>query len=548
MGLFGFGKKKEYKRGMADAAEVASQKFDEVDKAIGNVSDNLKTGIDNLQGDVNSIHDMLESDAREKLFDLVDELDIREDLNEDTKWFMISMLYSLGQMVQTSEAQKHYLRALTAYLKIEKSPQTIDVTKVINIDDREESRAIYTAVIEYLYLRSEELSFLSDNQYEDLFDSFNLNKRDKVAVVDRLNAKVATMGSDAIVLPYEAALVEKEENDKVESEKKASQSWPDREQRLGFFLDKFEEFWNEYSFGINGWEMEGWNYQRFDYNGETVNVTNGTELDDVVMQASYMGSFGMAITLSELVLYVEGGVVTKIPFDNVAYIYKAQNNEHTITLKMIDGTLETYMYPDFKASNGLAVDVLFGILHANVKNGPVFLADENYELKGMFDSALKDEVSLHQFDLVGFLKSQTIWSHGGAGFENSTEGDSTWIGKYSIANKGKVVIWESRGGTDIRTAGVYLLKEQEPSEFYPYKIDERKILWDDIQSFSYTESYGGIFSSDNFHVNAVLSTGDVEVIINDVLHDFDDQKLMGVMNYVKNSELLSMENMYDSED
>ena len=73
MGLFGFGKKKEYKRGMADAAEVASQKFDEVDKAIGNVSDNLKTGIDNLQGDVNSIHDMLESDAREKLFDLVDE-------------------------------------------------------------------------------------------------------------------------------------------------------------------------------------------------------------------------------------------------------------------------------------------------------------------------------------------------------------------------------------------------------------------------------------------------------------------------------------------
>lgn len=63
-----------------------------------------------------------------------------------------------------------------------------------------------------------------------------------MAVVDRLNAKVATMGSDAIVLPYEAALVEKEENDKVESEKKASQSWPDREQRLGFFWINLRNF------------------------------------------------------------------------------------------------------------------------------------------------------------------------------------------------------------------------------------------------------------------------------------------------------------------
>lgn len=499
MGLFGFGKKKEYKRGMADAAEVASQKFDEVDKAIGNVSDNLKTGIDNLQGDVNSIHDMLESDAREKLFDLVDELDIREDLNEDTKWFMISMLYSLGQMVQTSEAQKHYLRALTAYLKIEKSPQTIDVTKVINIDDREESRAIYTAVIEYLYLRSGELSFLSDNQYEDLFDSFNLNKRDKVAVVDRLNAKVATMGSDAIVLPYEAALVEKEENDKAETEKKASQSWPNREERIKLVTDVIKKaVETEDSYVLD----KKW-FVTIDINQIMDMIPNHVResSDDSVMLMNNKDGYGVLITMYSIVLFA-GSVKTVIPFDNVDYIYTANPDSDSLTLMMLDGTIQSYAYPNIRnVSSTLNVDNLYGMIHAVVKRGNFFLADAEKEIEVLFDNAEPGEYTVYSHRMIdavvdkyialepsGYTVGEPVLAF--ANEDSWGDKNTLFVGENAVTKGGFIILMNQRQVIS-RTNNLSFIG-----------LDD--IKWDEIGEFSAEFEKGGWTTYDTYHMQVAV--------------------------------------------
>ena len=499
MGLFGFGKKKEYKRGMADAAEVASQKFDEVDKAIGNVSDNLKTGIDNLQGDVNSIHDTLESDAREKLFDLVDELDIREDLNEDTKWFMISMLYSLGQMVQTSEAQKHYLRALTAYLKIEKSPQTIDVTKVINIDDREESRAIYTAVIEYLYLRSGELSFLSDNQYEDLFDSFNLNKRDKVAVVDRLNAKVATMGSDAIVLPYEAALVEKEENDKAETEKKASQSWPNREERIKLVTDVIKKaVETEDSYVLD----KKW-FVTIDINQIMDMIPNHVResSDDSVMLMNNKDGYGVLITMYSIVLF-DGSVKTVIPFDNVDYIYTANPDSDSLTLMMLDGTIQSYAYPNIRnVSSTLNVDNLYGMIHAVVKRGNFFLADAEKEIEVLFDNAEPGEYTVYSHRMIdavvdkyialepsGYTVGEPVLAF--ANEDSWGDKNTLFVGENAVTKGGFIILMNQRQVIS-RTNNLSFIG-----------LDD--IKWDEIGEFSAEFEKGGWTTYDTYHMQVAV--------------------------------------------
>ena len=499
MGLFGFGKKKEYKRGMADAAEVASQKFDEVDKAIGNVSDNLKTGIDNLQGDVNSIHDMLESDAREKLFDLVDELDIREDLNEDTKWFMISMLYSLGQMVQTRVAQKHYLRALTAYLKIEKSPQTIDVTKVINIDDREESRAIYTAVIEYLYLRSGELSFLSDNQYEDLFDSFNLNKRDKVAVVDRLNAKVATMGSDAIVLPYEAALVEKEENDKAETEKKASQSWPNREERIKLVTDVIKKaVETEDSYVLD----KKW-FVTIDINQIMDMIPNHVResSDDSVMLMNNKDGYGVLITMYSIVLF-DGSVKTVIPFDNVDYIYTANPDSDSLTLMMLDGTIQSYAYPNIRnVSSTLNVDNLYGMIHAVVKRGNFFLADAEKEIEVLFDNAEPGEYTVYSHRMIdavvdkyialepsGYTVGEPVLAF--ANEDSWGDKNTLFVGENAVTKGGFIILMNQRQVIS-RTNNLSFIG-----------LDD--IKWDEIGEFSAEFEKGGWTTYDTYHMQVAV--------------------------------------------
>ena len=499
MGLFGFGKKKEYKRGMADAAEVASQKFDEVDKAIGNVSDNLKTGIDNLQGDVNSIHDMLESDESKKLFDLVDELDIREDLNEDTKWFMISMLYSLGQMVQTSEAQKHYLRALTAYLKIEKSPQTIDVTKVINIDDREESRAIYTAVIEYLYLRSGELSFLSDNQYEDLFDSFNLNKRDKVAVVDRLNAKVATMGSDAIVLPYEAALVEKEENDKAETEKKASQSWPNREERIKLVTDVIKKaVETEDSYVLD----KKW-FVTIDINQIMDMIPNHVResSDDSVMLMNNKDGYGVLITMYSIVLF-DGSVKTVIPFDNVDYIYTANPDSDSLTLMMLDGTIQSYAYPNIRnVSSTLNVDNLYGMIHAVVKRGNFFLADAEKEIEVLFDNAEPGEYTVYSHRMIdavvdkyialepsGYTVGEPVLAF--ANEDSWGDKNTLFVGENAVTKGGFIILMNQRQVIS-RTNNLSFIG-----------LDD--IKWDEIGEFSAEFEKGGWTTYDTYHMQVAV--------------------------------------------
>ncbi|MEE0002479.1 MAG: hypothetical protein UFS73_07635 [Weissella confusa] len=507
MGLFGFGKKKEYKRGMADAAEVASQKFDEVDEAIGNVSDNLKTGIDSLQGDVNSIHDMLESDAREKLFDLVDELDIREDLGEDTKWFMISMLYSLGQMGQTSEAQKHYLRALTAYLKADKAPQTIDVTKVINIDDREESRAIYTAVVEYLYLRSGVLSFLEDEQYEDLFDSFNLNKRDKVAVVDRLNAKVATMGVDAIVLPYEAALVEKEENDKAEAEKKALQTWPNREERIGLVTDVIKKAAEtEDSYVLD----EKWLVTK-DVNRIMDMIPNHVEesSDDFVMLMRNSDGYGVLITIYSMILF-DGTVKTVIPFDNVDYIYTANPDSDSLTLMMVDGTIQSYAYPNIRnASSTLNVDNLYGLIHAVVKRGNFFLADAEQEIETLFNNAEPGDYTVYSyrmFDAVvdkyialepsGYTVGEPIMAF--ANEESWGDKDTLFVGENAVTKGGFIVLMEQS----------QVISNTKNLSF----IGLDDVKWDEIGEFSADFEKGGWTTYDTYHMRVSVHSKTIDEV------------------------------------
>ncbi|MGL4267405.1 MAG: hypothetical protein ACRCR7_09775, partial [Weissella cibaria] len=398
-----------------------------------------------------------------------------------------------------SEAQKHYLRALTAYLKIEKSPQTIDVTKVINIDDREESRAIYTAVIEYLYLRSGELSFLSDNQYEDLFDSFNLNKRDKVAVVDRLNAKVATMGSDAIVLPYEAALVEKEENDKAETEKKASQSWPNREERIKLVTDVIKKaVETEDSYVLD----KKW-FVTIDINQIMDMIPNHVResSDDSVMLMNNKDGYGVLITMYSIVLF-DGSVKTVIPFDNVDYIYTANPDSDSLTLMMLDGTIQSYAYPNIRnVSSTLNVDNLYGMIHAVVKRGNFFLADAEKEIEVLFDNAEPGEYTVYSHRMIdavvdkyialepsGYTVGEPVLAF--ANEDSWGDKNTLFVGENAVTKGGFIILMNQRQVIS-RTNNLSFIG-----------LDD--IKWDEIGEFSAEFEKGGWTTYDTYHMQVAV--------------------------------------------
>lgn len=207
------GKRKMYKKGLADGlaanlpfAEKQKAAIEHVRKEIKEGKDPLLAMKDLLQEDVGNIYEFLTNQEKALLYKLASPLDIRE-LESAEKQLLVAMLYQLADDMDEAptEQQRVYIRSIQQYLGVVNPQTSVDLRVVEDIDSLEVQRAFKQIALEFFYLQdSNELS----DQQEEFLGYFSLNRHQSEAIELIVSQVYNAIGPEGLATHYGPALDE----------------------------------------------------------------------------------------------------------------------------------------------------------------------------------------------------------------------------------------------------------------------------------------------------------------------------------------------------
>lgn len=201
---------KKYKKGMKDAAKAYEAFGEKQEKALevileelrsGNID--IKTAIDNLDGNINSLYEYLNSQELAKLYTVYTPFDIKH-LKDNEKLFLGGALLKLTMDRTPTDAQQIYLNAVLKYLSLKEPPFGVDLFAIENIEEINAQKAIYQTVLEYLILQDGNHYDETEVQQEFL-DSFCLNLRSRETIAKHVEILYSSTGSTGLSEKYNVA-------------------------------------------------------------------------------------------------------------------------------------------------------------------------------------------------------------------------------------------------------------------------------------------------------------------------------------------------------
>lgn len=177
--------RKDYNKGMEAGARPFEEKFRQEQKRNQEWKQTFEEKFDHIKETNEAILDEMEDREKEKFYKLHTIVDIKK-LEKGDREILLSLLFTLaGTQEEMTELQQLFLRSVKKYLENEKEDKRPtgwsalkagDWSVVEGIYGIDETKAIAQAVMEFLFLgyKSHE-AYMED--YEDLFECFNLNKR-----------------------------------------------------------------------------------------------------------------------------------------------------------------------------------------------------------------------------------------------------------------------------------------------------------------------------------------------------------------------------------
>ena len=206
-----FGRKKMYKKGLADAMQ-AYEAFGEkqiqaleymrkeVQEGSKRLEDAINDAVEAFGGNIQGLYDHLNAKEKAALYQLNTPTDIKE-LPDEEKRYLLAVLYQLSddQGDSVTSDQRAFIRSVRRYLEISNPQAWADLTAVENIDSIDSQKAILQVVLEFFYLR--EGDEISDAQ-EEFLGYFSVNKKQAEAIEVRVSRLYNAMGAQGIAEKY----------------------------------------------------------------------------------------------------------------------------------------------------------------------------------------------------------------------------------------------------------------------------------------------------------------------------------------------------------
>ncbi len=201
-----FGRKKMYKKGLADAMQAYEDFGRKQEEALAQIREEVKAGkkledaLAELGDNINGIYDHLNGKEKAALYHLSTPMDIKA-LDEQERQLLMAVLYQLAddEGSAVTEEQRAYIRAVQRYLEITNPETQADLEVVGEIDSLEVQKAFYQVTMEFFYLADEDE--LTDQQGEFL-KNFSLNDK-QVKLIDlRVSRLYNAMGAKGLAEKY----------------------------------------------------------------------------------------------------------------------------------------------------------------------------------------------------------------------------------------------------------------------------------------------------------------------------------------------------------
>lgn len=203
-----FGRKKMYKKGLADAMQAyegfGKKQKEAVEKIREEVRlgrETLETAIKSFGEDLNGVYEYLDSEEKAALYRLSTPLDIKE-LGDEEKRLLLAMLYHLaneeGSLKITPE-QQGYLRSVQRYLEITNPQTETDLSAIEGIDSLEVQKVFMQVALEFFYLQ--EGDELSADQ-EEFLNTFSVSGKQAVFVEGQVSRLFNAVGPQGLAEKY----------------------------------------------------------------------------------------------------------------------------------------------------------------------------------------------------------------------------------------------------------------------------------------------------------------------------------------------------------
>lgn len=208
-----FGRKKMYKKGLADAMHAYEDFGKKQEAALEYMREEVRSGnkkledaLTSLGDDLNGIYKYLNSKEKAALYHLSTPMDLKE-LDAEDKRLLLAVLYQLAEDEgeKLTDDQRAYIRSIQKYMEVT-NPQTFaDFSAIENIDSIDVQKTFLRVSLEFLYLQDGDE--LSDGQ-EDFFDYFSVNKKQATVIENEVSRLFNAVGSQGVAEKYGYVLEE----------------------------------------------------------------------------------------------------------------------------------------------------------------------------------------------------------------------------------------------------------------------------------------------------------------------------------------------------
>ena len=215
--------RKSFEAGMEAGAKPFEEKFQKQADAFDKTADRLDGKLD----DIKSVTDTLVDDGlareRKEVFGLNTLFDINN-MEDTEKILVVSLLYSLAQRFEANDYQRSYIRSVQKYLGLKNIQPADTLTGVENVKDTDSQKAILQVMMEYLFLDGFSFDFLDEEEYEELFDSFNVNRKGFREVENAIENIYQAVGAEGLAEKYGNNDAEADESESEGKEKELPKS------------------------------------------------------------------------------------------------------------------------------------------------------------------------------------------------------------------------------------------------------------------------------------------------------------------------------------
>lgn len=205
-----FGRKKMYKKGLADAMQAYEAFGKKQEAAIAHMREEIRKGqkleealndtIASLGDDIAGLYDYLNAQEKKALYHLSTPLDIK-DLDKEEQQYLLAILYQLasdeGDLL--TDYQRMFIRSVQRYLEITNPQTEADLSAVGDIDSLEVQKAFLQTVLEFFYLQDGDE--LTDTQ-EEFLGYFSVNKRQALLIEERVSRLFNVVKAEGIAEKY----------------------------------------------------------------------------------------------------------------------------------------------------------------------------------------------------------------------------------------------------------------------------------------------------------------------------------------------------------